>query len=154
MRKILCAISQDTSLYVLVSHKFRHPPIVRQASRVQVVRSSGPASFRHVLPMVLWKGCHGAARAIYSRLALCRSCEFDFWPKARVQFSCLQSRLCLPMTWRRDAGIFSINNARDLKLPKRRRFGTRRAMRINRSFDRCLVWFSKKISYSYSKIFI
>jgi len=132
--------------YVLVSHKFRHPPIVLQASRAQVVSSSGPVSFRHVLLMVFWKGCHGATRAIYSELALCRGYEFDFGPKARVQFSCLQSRPCLPMTWRRDAGIFSINNARDLKLPKRRRSGTRRAIRINRSFDRCLVRFSKKTS--------
>lgn len=81
-------------------------------------------------------------------LALCRGCcEFDFGPKVRVQFSCLQSRPCLPMTWRCDAGIFSINNARDPKLPKRRRSGTRRTIRINRSFDRCLVRFTKKRTF-------
>lgn len=58
--------------YLLVSRKFWHSPIVRRASRAQVVRSSAPVSFRHVLPKVFWKGCYGATRAIYSGLALCR----------------------------------------------------------------------------------
>ena len=144
MWKILC----DIARHFIVCTRFAQVSTSSHCSpsfaRASCQEQSGPVSFRHVLPMVFWKGCHGVARAIYSRLALCRSREFDFRPKAWVQFSCLQSRPCLPMTWRRDAGIFSINNARDLKLPKRRRSGTCRAIWINRSFDRCLAWFKKK----------
>lgn len=119
--------------YVLVSHKFRHSPIVRQASRA---RKLSGAALPYPLGTYFRRYSEKASMARLAQFipgSLCVSacCEFDFGPK--VQFSCLQSRPCLPMTCRCDVGIFSINNARDLKLPKRRRAGTRRAIRINRS---------------------
>lgn len=145
MREILCDIARHLIVHM---YSFRTSfdilPLFARALRARKLSGAAvPYPSRHVLPMVFWKGRRDSRNLF--RACFVPGRWIRFWTaKARVQFSCLQSHPRLPMTCRRDAGIFSINNARDLKLPKHRRSGTRWAIRINRPFDRCLVRLIRK----------
>lgn len=107
------AISQDTSLYICT--RFAQVSTFSHCSAELCARASCQEQRSRILQGTYFRWYSekaGATRAIYSGLALCRGGEFGFGPRKRVQFSCLQSHPRLPMTCRRDAGIFSINNAR------------------------------------------